>query len=50
MNQKLFKFFFYYSLGRGARPGSASGCFKKATQIPKAGHPICLDISKVIAI
>jgi hypothetical protein len=24
----------------GARPGSASGCFKKATQIPKAGHPI----------
>jgi hypothetical protein len=20
--------------------GSASGCFKKATQIPKAGHPI----------
>jgi predicted membrane protein len=24
-----------------ARPGSASGCFKKAIQIPKAGHPIC---------
>jgi hypothetical protein len=24
----------------GGRPGSASGCFKKATQIPKAGHPI----------
>jgi hypothetical protein len=22
-----------------ARPGSASGCFKKANQIPKAGHP-----------
>jgi hypothetical protein len=25
--------------GGGASPGSA-GCFKKPTQIPKAGHPI----------
>jgi hypothetical protein len=24
----------------GALPGSASGCFKKATQTPNAGHPI----------
>jgi hypothetical protein len=39
MNQKQFKnilFLFFW----GARPGSASGCLKKATQIPKAGHPI----------
>jgi hypothetical protein len=39
MNQKKFKnilFLFFW----GARPGSASGCLKKATQIPKAGHPI----------
>jgi hypothetical protein len=27
-----------YFMFLGARPGSASGCFKKATQIPKAGH------------
>jgi hypothetical protein len=36
MNQKYFKnilFLFFW----GARPGS---CLKKATQIPKAGHPI----------
>jgi hypothetical protein len=31
-------YIFYFS--RGARPGTASGCFKKATQTPKAGHPI----------
>jgi hypothetical protein len=39
MNQKYFKnisFLFFW----GARPGSALGCLKKATQIPKTGHPI----------
>jgi hypothetical protein len=33
------KVVYFYFLG-GAQPGSASGCFKKATQIPNAGHPI----------
>jgi hypothetical protein len=26
--------------GRRARSGTASGCFKKATETPNAGHPI----------
>jgi hypothetical protein len=30
----------YFLFFWGARPGSASGCFKKATQTPNAGHPI----------
>jgi hypothetical protein len=34
---------YFYFFG-GARPGSASGCFKKATQIPKAGHPNYIKI------
>jgi hypothetical protein len=33
------KIFIFYIL-RGARPGTASGCFKKATETPNAGHPI----------
>jgi hypothetical protein len=32
---------------KGAWPGSASGCLKKATQIPKAGHPIYQNLSNV---
>jgi hypothetical protein len=34
---------FFYFL-RGARPGTASGCLKKATQTPNAGHPILSSI------
>jgi hypothetical protein len=33
----------------GARPGSASGCFKNATQIPKAGH-FDFDLQKKMRI
>jgi hypothetical protein len=35
--QKIYILFFE---GRGARPGTASGCLKKATETPNAGHPI----------
>jgi hypothetical protein len=35
-SSKIYNFYFFL----GARPGSASGCLKKATQIPKARHPI----------
>jgi hypothetical protein len=35
----LFEFFFVW----GASPGSA-GCFKKATETPNAGHPICANL------
>jgi hypothetical protein len=36
MKSSLVMVYIFYFLG-GARPGSASGCFKNATQIPKAG-------------
>jgi hypothetical protein len=34
----------------GARPGSASGCFKKATQIPKVGHPIFVNYGYAVIL
>jgi restriction endonuclease S subunit len=36
MNQKKLKIYIFYFL-RGARPGTASGCFKRATETPNAG-------------
>jgi hypothetical protein len=43
MNQKQHKIFIFYFL-RGARPGTASGCFKKASETPNAGHPIWREL------
>jgi hypothetical protein len=40
MNKKVVQKIYFYFLG-GIRPGSASGCFKKATQRAK---PPMLDI------
>jgi hypothetical protein len=41
------KIYIYFLFFLGARPGSASGCFKKATQIPKAWHPIPKYTNKI---
>jgi hypothetical protein len=38
-----FLFLFFRNFFGGASQGSA-GCFKKPTQIPNAGHPICFDL------
>jgi hypothetical protein len=40
------EFFFEEFFLGGASPGSA-GCFKKPTQIPNAGHPICVNLRRV---
>jgi hypothetical protein len=49
MNQKYFKNILL-SFFWGARTASASGCFKKATQSPKAGHPILMNTFEIIKI